>query len=151
MPRVEAFLVAIKRSVEGKLPVGVAGFCWGGQHVVRLAKQAPDEELVEAVFTAHPSGLSVPRDFEDVRLPVAIAVGDKDNFLTPEDTRKIAELLQKNQVVHEIKLYEGAGHGFSVRIDRKNERQAAQATEAEAQAVTWFKNCFAAKQKQGPV
>lgn len=147
MPRVKSFLTGLRQAEAANLPVGVAGFCWGGQHVIQLAAEAPGEHnngkaLVDVCFTAHPSALSFPKDIEGIRKPISFAVGDKDPLMTPEQGRQAEAVLSKNQVEHEIVTYEGAGHGFSVRIDRTNPRQTEQAIQAEKQAVQWFTKHF---------
>lgn len=56
--------------------------------------------------------------------------------------KKIFEGLQ--DVETEVIVYPGAGHGFSIRADHSMEDGQAvrQATEAEEQAVAWFKRSF---------
>lgn len=39
-------------------------------------------------------------------------------------------------------IYEGAGHGFSVRIDRTDQKQTEQAAQAGEKAVKWFTRYF---------
>ena len=55
--------------------------------------------------------------------------------MTPKQVRESVEVLKKNKVEHEIVMYEGAGHGFSVRIDRTNPK-------LTEQAVKWFTKHF---------
>ena len=153
MPRVASFIAAVRSDpATAKLPVGVAGFCWGGQHIVRLCWDEPSpcqptepplNTLITAAFTAHPSALSVPADIEKVRKPLCIATGDKDHVTPIESMRRAREVLERNKVKHRLEVYEGAGHGWSVRIDRKNQRQREQAEDCERLAVCWFTECFA--------
>jgi dienelactone hydrolase len=139
-PRVITFLTAIHKAEAAELPVGVAGFCWGGQHVVQLAAEMPGDSkaLVDVCFTAHPSSLSFPNDIEKIKKPFSVAIGTKDPLMTPKQAQETEAVLTKNKVEHEIVIYEGAGHGFSVRIDRTNPKQTEQAVKAEKQAVKWF-------------
>jgi dienelactone hydrolase len=144
MPRVVSFLTELRKAEAVKLPVGVAGFCWGGQHLVHLACEASSDSkaLVDVCFAAHPSGLSFPKDIEGIRKPFSVAVGDKDPLMTPEQAKETEAVLRKNKVEQEVVTYEGAGHGFSVRIDRTNPKQTEQAVQAEEQAVKWFTKHF---------
>lgn len=144
MPRVMSFLTELRKAEAAKLPVGVAGFCWGGQHVVHLAAEAPSDSkpLVDVCFTAHPSAVSFPQDIEKIRKPFSVAIGDKDPLMTQEQARETEAALRKNKVEYEVVVYEGAGHGFSVRIDRTNPKQTEQAVQAEEQAVKWFTKHF---------
>jgi dienelactone hydrolase len=144
MPRVVSFLTELRKAEAAKLPVGIAGFCWGGQHAVQLAAgaSADSKALVNVCFTAHPSALSFPTDIEKIRKPFSVAVGDKDPLMTPQQAKVTEAVLKKNNVEHEVVTYEGAGHGFSVRIDRTNPKQTEQAVQAEEQAVKWFTKHF---------
>jgi dienelactone hydrolase len=144
MPRVMDFLTKLREAEAANLPVGVAGFCWGGQHTVHLAAEPPSNSkaLVDVFFTAHPSSLSFPKDIERIRKPLSVAVGDKDPLMTPAQARETEAMLKKNKVEQEVVIFEGAGHGFSVRIDRTNPKQTEQAVQAEVQAVRWFVKHF---------
>lgn len=145
MPRVESFLTELRKAEAANLPVGVAGFCWGGKHAVQLASEVPSETskpLVDVCFTAHPSALEFPKDIEAIKKPISFAIGDCDPLMTPEQVRESEALLRKNKVEYEAVSYEGAGHGFSVRIDRTNSKQTEQAVQAEKQAVKWFTKQF---------
>ena len=144
MPRVKNFLVELRKAEAAKLPVGVAGFCWGGQHLVLLANEEPNDgkALFDVAFAAHPSNLVFPKDIEGIKKPFSVAIGDKDPLMTPDQARETEAVLRKNKVDHEIVSYEGAGHGFSVRIDRTNPKQTEQAIQAEKQAVKWFTKHF---------
>jgi dienelactone hydrolase len=110
---------------------------------VRLGTAAEYAHLVDVLFMAHPSALAIPRDIKGIRKPTGVAVGSKDNWMNSEQVREMEAVLKGNGVVCEVVVYEGAGHGFSVRIDRKNPKQAEQAVLAEEQAVAWFTRCFA--------
>ena len=157
MPRVALFVAALRRDpITASLPVGVAGFCWGAQHIVRLCWDDPQPSqpiepplntLITAAFTAHPSALTIPADIEKVRKPLCIAAGDKDHVTPVADVRRAQDVLEKNGIRHEVQVYEGAGHGWSVRIDRKNERQKEQAEACERLAIRWFSECFASATK----
>ncbi|KAJ4154983.1 hypothetical protein LMH87_000253 [Akanthomyces muscarius] len=110
------------RKDEGEtLPIGAAGFCWGG-------------------FTGHPSLLALPQDIEKIILPVSFAIGDKDNAISMKQAGTIASILEAKQghAKGEVKIYENAGHGFCARADIKFKDVEKQATDAEDQCISWF-------------
>ncbi|KAL9114212.1 MAG: hypothetical protein Q9227_001634 [Pyrenula ochraceoflavens] len=157
MPRIASFITSLRTEAPtASLPVGVAGFCWGAQHAVRLCwdtaepwapKDPPLNSLITAAFIAHPSALTIPADIEKVRKPLCIAAGDKDQVTPIAQIKQAQGVLQNNKINHEVEIYEGAGHGWSVRIDRKNERQKEQAEACERQAVRWFAYAFASSRR----
>ena len=150
LPRVIRFLTELRKSTE--LPIGLAGFCWGGKHVVVLAqgshKLDDGKPLCDVAFTAHPSNLTLPGDVEAVTLPLSISIGTDDFVLPMAGIQKIQSVFEKKNAVSEnagrveIKTVEGARHGFACRADPEDETQAKQTKVAEDQAVEWFGNWF---------
>jgi dienelactone hydrolase len=147
-PKVTSFFEALRNdAVDGKLPVGAAGFCWGGKHTVNLChgfKTGSGKNLIDAGFTAHPSGLNIPDEIEKVKLPLAVAHAEKDMNLKAaqyEVIKATLEGLKKEGVDSECVKYKGATHGFSVRADSTKD-EAKQAMEAEEQAIKWFQSHF---------
>ncbi|KAM7185440.1 protein AIM2 [Naviculisporaceae sp. PSN 640] len=130
------------------LPIGVAGFCWGGKHAIHLAqKPQSDSEspLIDAVFTGHPSALDIPTEIENLAVPVSFAIPEKDNQVTKEKAEMIRQAIEKRRKegdgpVGEMTVYENCGHGFCVRADLKYKdgEIARQASLAEDQAIAWF-------------
>lgn len=142
-PKVKKFFDDV-RCNEGKdLPIGVAGFCWGGKHAFLLAREkdsaANGKPLLDSAFTGHPSGLEIPADIGKVKLPLAIAIGTKDIMLYGEKLEQTKKILGEKKFETEVQVYKGAGHGFCVRADPTTEDAVRQAKEAEEQAVSWFK------------
>lgn len=141
-PRVTKFLGEVRCNEGQDLPVGVAGFCWGGKHGVILAiddnKAANGKPLVDSIFTGHPSAVG-PADFEKIKVSLAVAVGTKDMFLKGENLEKSRKIVENLDLDTEFKIHKNAGHGFCVRADPRTEEPARQAKEAEEQAVAWFK------------
>lgn len=159
-PRVVSFMQALRTSPPpfqtDNLKIGVAGFCWGGKHVVLLAqdaestrvkrhesqtKSASPEALIDCAFTAHPSFLEVPKDIEAITIPVSVAVGDNDTVLKGPQAVETKQILEAKGG-HEVTILPGAKHGFAVRThpDDKHEMECAQ--KAEDQAISWFTNKF---------
>lgn len=140
------------------LKIGTAGFCWGGKHVVTLAKDDPKhrvvrhssqtlssnpEPLIDAAFVAHPTYIKVPDDVEAIKIPISWAVGEEDLQMKAENVRKVKEILESSKgVEHEVQLLPGAKHGFANRTDPDDEVAMAAATRAEEQAKSWFSRCF---------
>lgn len=153
-PRIMAWFKALRANQAANLPVGTAGFCWGGKYVTELCwdqvKTDDGKRLVDCGYTAHPSMLKYPGDMEMVVLPLSIAAASIDMQMSPDQAKQTKEILTaktaktKDQgVEHEFVMYEGAHHGFAVRADEKQTEQARMGKEAEKQAVAWFKKWFA--------
>lgn len=103
--------------------------------------------LVDAVFGAHVSNVSVPQDVEDVKRNLSIAIGDDDGVMKIDQVRKAQKILAaKTDVDTEVVIYPGAKHGFAVRASRAqpDSQETRQAEEAERQAIAWFQKQFAA-------
>ncbi|KAJ3954922.1 hypothetical protein N0V92_008566 [Colletotrichum tropicale] len=131
------------------LKIGVAGFCWGGKYAIQLAQGTAgpfgEERLIDIAYTAHPSMVSVPGDLEKVALPLSIANGD-DDMMMPRAKMALAKDILGKKGDCEVCEYTGAKHGFAVRGDPNDERQADLGMRAEDQAVGWFRRWFG----QGP-
>jgi dienelactone hydrolase len=149
-PGVRDWFAALRLGEGAALPVGAAGYCWGGKHVVLLgaAKDlggpAGDRPLIDAGFTAHPSLLSLPGDVEALRVPTSFAMAEHDMGLSVAQQQQIKAIVEAkpDKERGEVRTYEGVGHGFSVRADFTNEKVAQQAAEAEHQALDWFNHHF---------
>ena len=140
---------AVRHDEGASLPVGAAGFCWGGKHAIVLthAYSVTTQEggpagrpLVDAAFVAHPSVVEYPDEIEKVRKPISLAIGDKDMSVSMaqiETTQKAWAAL-KDVVDTEVVVYPGANHGFTVRVDHFNEKLLEQCQAAEDQAIQWF-------------
>ncbi len=62
-PKVKSWFEQLRKAEGDTLPIGAAGFCWGGKHTVLLAagERIDGKLLIDAGFTAHPSMLKCPR------------------------------------------------------------------------------------------
>jgi dienelactone hydrolase len=147
---VKAFFDQLRKEEGATLPIGAAGFCWGGKHTFLLANTednatADGKPLIDAGFAGHPSRLKIPGDIEPVSVPISIAVGDKDNQISVPQAEQIRKILEAKPPATkgEIRVYEGAGHGFCIRGELKeNKELARQANEAEDQCMAWFNAKF---------
>ncbi|KAK4996069.1 hypothetical protein LTR66_004238 [Elasticomyces elasticus] len=152
-PRVYDFFKALRAHEAANLPVGAAGFCWGGYWVFQLARDVvktdDGKRLMDAGFTAHPSQLNVPSDIEKAVVPVSVAAAEIDMVLSKDQAFQVRDILaaksakmKDSGVEHEFEMYEGAHHGFAVRCDEEDKEEAAQGKKAEEQAVRWFERWF---------
>ncbi len=144
-PRIQAFFQALRAS--SPLKTGVVGFCWGGRYAVLLCgdtfqRGTEAQPLVDCGFTAHPSLLSIPSEIEAVERPLSIANGDNDMYMGAKKLQVLKEILEAKQAGHEVVVYDGAVHGFAVRGDPRDPRQAELGLQAEDQAVKWFRGRF---------
>lgn len=150
-PGVLAYARAVRADLPRGAKLGAAGFCWGGLQTTKLSAEPSveggAEPLLDAHFTAHPSGLKVPGDYVDAaskfRVPFSIAVGDQDFMLSKENVAILEAELQKEYAECaqrlEVTLYPDCGHGFAVRADRTKTIEDEAAGKAASQAVEWFK------------
>jgi len=145
-PGVYAFFHALRTAQGADLPVGCAGFCWGGKYVFELCsdseKAANGKSLVDCGFTAHPSNLVIPQDPDAVTKPLSVAVGDVDVVFPLHRVERTKEILRKKGDVHEVVVIPGAKHGFAVRGAPDDEKAMEQGMQAEDQAVAWFDKWF---------
>ncbi|MCJ1446395.1 MAG: hypothetical protein MMC23_006900 [Stictis urceolatum] len=141
-PRVFNFFKAV-RDQESDLPVGAAGFCWGGLYTFKLAadaeKTTSGKSLIDAGFTAHPSMLTIPQDAEAIKLPISVAIGDADMALAHEKSLEAKKVIESKGAQHEYVIIPGAKHGFAIRNNPNNKEEVKQGLQAEDQAVEWFK------------
>ncbi|KAJ4245970.1 hypothetical protein NW762_013714 [Fusarium torreyae] len=144
-PIVRGFFEQLQKEEGANLPVGAAGFCWGGKHAFLLAHgtKVNSEPLIDAAFVGHPGALSLPSDAQKVILPVSVAVGDNDFQLSEENAKKMRTVLEGKPegMKGEVKIYPGMGHGFCLRAAPEKD-VADRAVEAEDQCITWFDTHF---------
>ena len=128
-PRIFSFFSSLRSSTP--LPVGAAGFCWGGKYVTLLCqdieKSSSGKSLLDCGFTAHPSQLVLPADMEAVKMPLSISNGSKDYQLKSEGNEMIKQVFARKEVelnadeirgkMFEMTIVEGARHGFAIRGD----------------------------------
>lgn len=145
-PTVKAFFTALRASTT--LPVGAAGFCWGGKHTLLLSHKTNFTEqgrpLIDAGFTGHPSMVDFPSDIDKIAVPMSFALPEKDHQIkVPEQSNVLSEIVVNGKpegLEGEVKVYARCGHGFCVRADvmTKDSDDAEQSLEAQDQAIGWF-------------
>jgi dienelactone hydrolase len=151
-------LLKFSRDVKASLPtdgkLGVAGFCWGGMHSTKLTMEPAEEggnvSLFDVHFVAHPAGLKVPEDFSiaasKFKVPISFAIGDLDMVLSKDKVDGVESSLKEafgGNLDYEVKTYSGCKHGFAVRADPKRTVEDEAATQAAAQAASWFNKYLA--------
>ncbi|QYS93777.1 DLH domain-containing protein [Trichoderma simmonsii] len=141
-PRVKGFFEQLRKEEGASLPVGAAGFCWGGKQVILLGRgdTIDGRPLIDAGFTGHPSMLSLNSDIENLKLPVSFAMAEHDDYLSVEKAEAIRAIVEAKPepARGELTIYLKAGHGFCVRADHKFPDSLQQADDATEQCIKWF-------------
>lgn len=131
------------------LKIAAAGFCWGAKHAILLShddessrvQSSSDKTspLIDCAFTAHPSLVDMPVDIEKIKMPMSVAVGDKDFVMNAATAKQAKEILDaKDGNNHEFVILPGAEHGFAIRTQVDDAHQLECADKAEKQALAWF-------------
>ncbi|KAF2122869.1 Alpha/Beta hydrolase protein [Lophiotrema nucula] len=148
-PKIINFFKDIRRNEGANLPVGTAGYCWGGKWTTVLASDSEREagrSLVDATYTAHPSALAIPSDISAIRIPTSIAAAALDERYPKEQVDATEAILKrktdKDGTPHEVIWYEGNRHGFATRGSETNEVEKEGARRAAEQAIEWFQEIF---------
>ncbi|PTB70850.1 alpha/beta-hydrolase [Trichoderma citrinoviride] len=147
-PKVKGFFEQLRKEEGSSLPVGAAGFCWGGKQVVLLGRgdTIDGRPLIDAGFAGHPSLLSLPSEMEALKVPVSFAIGDHDEWISVEQAGRMREIVEAKEesARGEVAVYPQTAHGFCLRADHTFEKSERQADEAAEQCVKWFTAHFKA-------
>ncbi len=111
--------------------VGAIGFCFGGGITWRLATRNPGLKAVAPFYGANPPLDDVPK----IRAATLAIYGALDARIDA-GIPAIRQAMEKAGVVHEIVVYDGAGHGFFNNTGASYNAQAAQA--AWNRVTAWF-------------
>jgi carboxymethylenebutenolidase len=106
--------------------IGVVGFCMGGSLALLLSAKTP---RVAAVVSFYGGRLPDESELREISDPLLLFYGDQDHGIPAEKIAAHREALERNNIVHEIVIYEGAGHAFF-----NDSRPAAYHVEAAADA-----------------
>lgn len=130
-------VVAEYRLAKGIRKVAIQGYCWGGKIAVLLA-QKPD--AVDVICSAHPGGLSIPKDIDSIQRPVAFILPEKDMEIKAPQVQSIRDSLATKTFSSEVKHYPNMSHGFAVRGNEDDPEVSEQRLDAFRLAVKFFKN-----------
>ena len=88
------------------------GYCFGGAAVLEFARAGAG---LKGYVTFH-GGLSTPegQDYTKVKSEILVFHGSADTAITMGDFSKLATILEKNNIPHEMITYGGAPHAFTV-------------------------------------
>ncbi|KAF2710415.1 alpha/beta-hydrolase [Pleomassaria siparia CBS 279.74] len=138
-PIIDGFIREIRKT-PGVDKVGTIGFCWGGRYAILSTAETDPALSVDAAYACHPSLVEIPGDFDSVKRPLSLAMGDKDSLLGEKEIGQIKEIMEKKgDVQSEVKVYEDQVHGFALRGDWSSEKDKKAMDDAEKQGIEWFK------------
>ncbi len=91
-------------------PVGLVGFCMGGQLALFAAASNP-EQVGAAIdfYGIHPN---VHPDLASLRCPVLGLFGEEDSSIEPEAVHRLADEIRESGGRITTAIYPGAGHAF---------------------------------------
>lgn len=132
-------------------PVGVTGFCMGGQYAILAA--CARQELAACVpfygmlrYDPSLEGTRKPRSpldaLTDLSCPLLGLYGEEDPIIPVADVRELEERLEKTGQPFEVVIYPGAGHAFLNETRPEMYRPEA-ARDAWARMVAFFREHLA--------
>ena len=127
-------VVDISKQYGIPLLVGV-GYCFGGKHVLRLAKSA-----LRAAAAFHPSFVEA-EDMKGIKVPVYIGMAEKDDMVPvslPNDLWAWSATGMREDVPFNLEIYPGMRHGFAARPDTEDENIRTQYQQAFERTVQHF-------------
>lgn len=141
MTEVGAVLAHLKtlKDVRGDR-IGITGFCMGGRVTFLAACQHASE--IKAAVSFYGGGIAAdapnaPLNFADkIRGPILCFFGETDALIPPDQTKKVEDTLKRLGKTFEVKVYEGAGHGFF--CNERGSYHADSAKDAWEKTKNWF-------------
>ncbi|KAB1203202.1 hypothetical protein CJ030_MR8G001894 [Morella rubra] len=118
---------------KGVHAVGAAGFCWGGNVGVKLAKT----DFIKAAVLLHPSWVTV-EFIEVVKVPLAILAAELDNGTPPQLLKQFGEVLSQHKVDNFIKIFPKVKHGWTVRYNDSDPTAVKAAEESHQDMLHWL-------------
>jgi carboxymethylenebutenolidase len=123
--------------------VGVTGWCWGGSTTIQVTATNPDIKAAVAWYgpPARPyQGANGPvTGFDlakDIKVPFLGLFGENDKSPSPDDAKKLGELVKAQNPNIEIVIYPAAGHGFHA--DYRPSYNKAAADDGWKRCTGWF-------------
>ncbi|KAF5455083.1 hypothetical protein F2P56_024696 [Juglans regia] len=124
-------IAALKR--KGKVAVGAAGICWGGNVIVKVSKT----HNIKAAVLLHPSWVTLD-DIEAVKVPLSILAAELDNGTPAKLLKQFEEALSKNKVDNFIKIFPNVKHGWTVRYNDTDPVAVKAAEESHQDMLHWL-------------
>jgi carboxymethylenebutenolidase len=98
-------------------PMGVVGYCMGGQHITNAASHYPHR--IKAAASLY--GVGIITDKEDsphklidrIKAELYYAFAETDRSVPPHLPGELGKLLTAAKIKHEIKTFPGTEHGFA--------------------------------------
>lgn len=119
---------------KGVTAVGAAGFCWGGEVVVRLGKY----DAIQAGVVLHPGPLTVEH-INEIKIPTALLGAEFDEYCPAETLVHLGKILAaKPEVESYTKIFPGVKHGWTVRYNSDDEFAVKSAEESHADMLSWL-------------
>ena len=100
------------------VPIFGVGYCFGGKHVLKLAKT-----VLKAAAAFHPSFVEAD-DLHGVKAPLYVGLAEKDDMVPatlPDDLPAWAAKGLVDGVPFDLDIYPGMKHGFAARPDTHDE------------------------------
>jgi carboxymethylenebutenolidase len=124
-----AFDYLASRSDVDKNKIGSVGWCMGGGLSLQLAIHEPKLAACVVNYGALPTD---PDDIRKINAPVLGNFGAEDRGITPEAVHSFEKAMKDAGKTIDIKIYDGAGHGFENSNNKTGYR-------AEAAADAWHR------------
>ena len=118
----------------GLARVGCIGFCMGGG--LALATALRPTSNVDAVHVCYGGGMPREETIARIRVPLMGSYGRLDQGIPAEQVERLRTTLAANGVAHDVKLYDGAEHGFCNETREAYHEQAA--TDSWRRTLEWF-------------
>ena len=126
--------IAWLKAERGVSKVGCVGFCMGGGLVLWTAVRPTSH--VDAVHVYYGGGMPREAHLETIRVPVMGSYGSLDAGIPKEQVDGLRATLERSGVPNDVKLYEGADHGFF--NDTRDVHHAEAAADSWRRTLEWF-------------
>ncbi len=114
--------------------IGSVGWCMGGGLSLQLAVHEPKLAACVVNYGSLPTDTA---DIQRIQAPVLGNFGAEDRGIPPEAVRAFEKAIKAASKFIDVRIYEGAGHGFANPNNKAGYRQEA-ATDAWARTLAFF-------------
>ncbi|KAK5047059.1 hypothetical protein LTR84_007001 [Exophiala bonariae] len=108
------------------------GYCFGGKHVFRMAKQ-----YLKVAASFHPSYLT-QEDVKDIQVPVYVGLAGDDEMVPTSLADDLKSWTHQERVQATLEIYPGMSHGFAARPDTQDPAVRTQYERALKTAVSFL-------------